>query len=43
MLYAGTKQFGSSDDAGKRSAASSIQLVPVVDSAQKGLLVVGTF
>jgi hypothetical protein len=43
MLYMGTKQFGGSDDAGRRSAASSIQLVPVVDSAQKGLLVVGTF
>ncbi|MCK6591757.1 MAG: PEGA domain-containing protein, partial [Polyangiaceae bacterium] len=43
MLYAGTEQFGTPKHAGGRSAASSITLVPVVDSAQKGLLVVGTF
>jgi serine/threonine-protein kinase len=43
MLYAGTKQFGSSGEAETRSTASSIKLVPVVDSTQKGLLVVGAW
>jgi serine/threonine-protein kinase len=41
MLYAGIKQSGSPDDAGRRSVASSIKLVPVVDPTQKGLLMVG--
>jgi hypothetical protein len=43
MLYAGTKQFGSSGEAETRSTASSIKLVPVVDSTQKGLVVVGAW
>jgi hypothetical protein len=43
MLYAGTEQFGSSNDPGKRSAASSIKLVPVVDPTQQGLLLLGAW
>jgi hypothetical protein len=43
MLYAGTKQLGSPSDAGTRSVASSIRLVPVVEPTQKGLLMVGAW
>jgi hypothetical protein len=43
MLYAGAEQFGSPNDAGKRSAASSIKVVPVVDPTQQGLLLVGAW
>jgi tetratricopeptide (TPR) repeat protein len=42
MLYAGSEQFGPKSEAGSRSTAQ-LRLLPVVDSTQKGLLVVGAW